>query len=70
MNCPKCKLTNPPEAIRCDCGYDFNTKTMQKSFITPKPEDKNRQLAYEQEEKQLIKGAKIFIDVAKTILDQ
>jgi hypothetical protein len=20
--CPRCKLTNPPEATRCDCGYE------------------------------------------------
>ena len=23
--CPNCKLINPPDAIRCDCGYDFAT---------------------------------------------
>ncbi|MEO7144211.1 MAG: hypothetical protein ABI165_12010, partial [Bryobacteraceae bacterium] len=23
MDCPTCGLTNPPETIRCDCGYDF-----------------------------------------------
>jgi hypothetical protein len=22
-DCPKCGLVNPPEAQRCDCGYDF-----------------------------------------------
>ena len=22
-NCPFCRLTNPPSAMRCDCGYDF-----------------------------------------------
>jgi len=24
MDCPTCGLTNPPEALRCDCGYDFS----------------------------------------------
>jgi hypothetical protein len=24
MDCPSCGLTNPPEAPRCDCGYDFS----------------------------------------------
>ena len=25
MDCPTCGLTNPPEAIKCDCGYNFQT---------------------------------------------
>jgi hypothetical protein len=25
--CPKCGLANPLEAQRCDCGYDFETKS-------------------------------------------
>ena len=25
-DCPRCKLVNPPEAVRCDCGYDFVAK--------------------------------------------
>jgi hypothetical protein len=24
MNCPTCGLANPPEALLCDCGYDFS----------------------------------------------
>lgn len=23
LNCPHCKLINPPEAEVCDCGYNF-----------------------------------------------
>jgi len=23
MKCPSCNLTNPPEAMLCDCGYNF-----------------------------------------------
>lgn len=23
MDCPTCGLANPPEAAKCDCGYDF-----------------------------------------------
>lgn len=23
MECPNCKLVNPPNAVTCDCGYDF-----------------------------------------------
>lgn len=24
MDCPSCGLTNPPESLKCDCGYDFS----------------------------------------------
>src|SRR5215470_6098387 len=32
MNCPSCRLINPPTAKRCDCGYDFETKTVEASY--------------------------------------
>ena len=34
MDCPNCKLVNPPTAERCDCGYDFRTGTMKESYLT------------------------------------
>lgn len=36
QKCPKCSLLNPPEAARRDCGYDFGSKSMQASYLTPK----------------------------------
>jgi hypothetical protein len=30
MKCPDCGLFNPPEALRCDCGYDFTTRQSKK----------------------------------------
>lgn len=36
MRCPKCGLTNPEYALRCDCGYDFATRTMKESHHKPK----------------------------------
>ena len=35
--CPKCRLFNPPEAERCDCGWDFATGTQQQSYLPKKP---------------------------------
>jgi hypothetical protein len=32
MKCPRCGLFNPESALRCDCGYDFETKTIQTSY--------------------------------------
>jgi hypothetical protein len=31
--CPVCKLESPPEAVRCDCGYDFPSGLMADSYI-------------------------------------
>lgn len=33
QECPRCRLLNPDEAARCDCGYDFNTRTVQSSYL-------------------------------------
>ena len=36
LDCPKCGLVNPTEAQRCDCGYDFVSQMVERSFIQPK----------------------------------
>jgi hypothetical protein len=28
--CPMCRLINPSEAEECDCGYNFETRTVQR----------------------------------------
>jgi len=33
MKCPRCKLINPDTAQRCDCGYDFETETVERSYL-------------------------------------
>src|SRR5262245_33960955 len=35
-DCPKCGLLNPPSAQRCDCGYDFDRRQMERSYVEPK----------------------------------
>lgn len=32
MKCPRCGLHNPQIAERCDCGYDFQTKTVKGTY--------------------------------------
>ncbi len=36
QDCPKCKLVNPPQAVRCDCGYDFAARRVVGSYLTEK----------------------------------
>ncbi len=33
MKCPHCGLFNPDTAQRCDCGYDFETKVVEKPYV-------------------------------------
>lgn len=35
MKCPRCGLINPESAQRCDCGYDFQSQTTEKSYLSP-----------------------------------
>src|SRR5262245_14130048 len=36
QDCPKCGMVNPPEAQRCDCGYDFASRQMKQSYLGAK----------------------------------
>lgn len=36
QRCLACKLINPSDAQRCDCGYDFATQQMKKSYLQRK----------------------------------
>jgi hypothetical protein len=35
QDCPNCGLINPPDAQRCDCGYDFASRSMRESYLKP-----------------------------------
>lgn len=32
MKCPTCRLINPDTALRCDCGYDFQSHKMEQPY--------------------------------------
>lgn len=33
-DCPSCGLTNPDSAQRCDCGFDFSSRTIKESYLS------------------------------------
>src|SRR5262245_5685597 len=33
MQCPRCRLESPPSALRCDCGYDFSSRSVRSSHL-------------------------------------
>ena len=35
-DCPVCRLVNPPEALRCDCGYDWKSRRILDTYLTEK----------------------------------
>jgi hypothetical protein len=41
MKCPNCGLINADNAMRCDCGYDFTTRQIGKSY-TKTAKEKSR----------------------------
>ena len=34
--CRNCELTNPDNATRCDCGFDFTSGAVKESYLTEK----------------------------------
>ena len=58
MRCPNCRLINPESAMRCDCGYDFGSKSMKDSYLTAKEQE----LIKESEKGEYYEAAKIGIN--------
>jgi hypothetical protein len=42
QDCPKCGRVNPDTADRCDCGYDFSSRTMKVSYLIPRTSEGQR----------------------------
>jgi hypothetical protein len=57
QKCPKCGLLNPEIALRCDCGYDFESRTMQESFVPPPTPEQKRRAGRDQ----MLTGAVVFL---------
>jgi len=45
MNCPRCGLISPGTAQRCDCGYDFISKSLKRSYATSTPNSSSSRIA-------------------------
>jgi hypothetical protein len=45
MKCPNCQHENPDGISRCDCGYNFETRTVQKYNIAPAPANRPPRLS-------------------------
>jgi hypothetical protein len=46
-DCPKCGLVSPPEAVRCDCGYDFVSRTVEWSYLGKRDPDRGELTRFE-----------------------
>jgi hypothetical protein len=45
MNCPRCRLINPETGQRCDCGYDFISKSLKESYLASTPNSSASKIA-------------------------
>jgi hypothetical protein len=39
QKCPSCSLHNPESALRCDCGYDFQSGQIKESYLSKQQQD-------------------------------
>ena len=55
-DCSRCGLANPPEALRCDRGYDFALRKVAESYLTGKDLRQRAREAEAQEEGMRVLG--------------
>jgi hypothetical protein len=41
MECPNCRRISPEGALRCDCGYDFFSRTIRESYVVQELQRRN-----------------------------
>jgi hypothetical protein len=61
-DCPKCGLTNPASALRCDCGFDFSSKKVEASYLSQEELARVQQQTQNDVLSYVIKGA-LFVAV-------
>jgi cell division protein FtsW (lipid II flippase) len=55
VKCPNCRLENPPDALRCDCAYDFPSGTQKASYLTAKDKELSEPLYQKKKKPQWIR---------------
>ena len=61
MKCPSCGLTNPPEAIKCDCGFNFKSDVKDAIY-----KDKYAHEA-ERQRRELVEGYNMLQGIEKNL---
>lgn len=61
-DCPKCGLTNPASALRCDCGFDFSSKKIEASCLSQEELTRVQQRTQDDTLSYVIKGV-LFVAV-------
>jgi hypothetical protein len=63
QQCPRCALFNPPSALRCDCGYDFRSGTVERSYLAAHVVEKHGQakIAQDSARRKILSGISLLV---------